>query len=557
MMRFWFVSLLLSLGFPAFAAITVSIGERQTIPAGSISEKVGFKVVDDLGNPSSGVTVNLSLIDSTDDPVLGSLSEKTADTDSTGQVFTKIESIEVADTYTFMATLATDETQFASTSMRIVAGRPTTLTATGGANQLIPLGQDSESIQFQLSDAFGNAIEDSAIFLTLVPQSGNTGKLTPSGGGAMTDDNGEVSTRLEATDTQGSYLIIAHSAANNTLLASAEVFVIDSIPDLPELGIGQAIDASGQSLETQASFTGGVSVNSTPKENVQPDDLVFIQGNVQHDDLVFIQGIITPDNDHIGQTADIIVVASYIPFATTEQEQQFLYMLNNRGKTIKWDGDIASIVAFRRNITLYETQMVNIYSSKFLATGTLDIWFGYRLADDTIVANIGHPFSINILPPKLGSGIGQAVNAKGNKLEIVATAASFFTKGVLVNDTVKENVQSDEVVSIQGIIMPDSYDIGQTADIIVGASYIPFATTKQEQQFLYMLNNRGKTIKWDGKMASIVAFKPNVTLSETPLVVNIYNEPFLITGEVEIWFGYRLENGTLVYSNDEILVTVE
>lgn len=570
MLRFLLVSLLLLLGFPALAAITVSVGERQTIPVGSISEPVGFEVVDDSGNPLDGVTVNFSLSDSKGDPVAEALSESTADTDSTGQVVTQVEALEVADSYTLTATLATDETEFASAFVRIVAGPPTTLTVTGGANQVIPVGQDSESIQFKLTDAFSNPVIDSAIFLTLVPQSGRTGNLTPGGGGTMTDDRGEVSTRLQATDMPGRYLIIAHSAVDSTILANAEVFVIDSIPVLPELGIGIAIDALGQSLETRAYFAGGILANSTSQRNVQRDDTDDISVNstfqnpvnAQHDDLVFIQGLITPDSDDIGQPADILVAAKYIPFATTEPEQPLFYMLDQKGKTVEWDGNMASIAAFRRNITLSETQQVNIYSSQFLATGTLEIWFGYRLAGGTMVTNLDHPLSLTLLPPELGGGIGQALKAKGQQVEILATEAAFLTRGALVNDIVKEKVQPDEVVSIQGLIRPDSDHIGQTADIIVGIMHTPDPSLKPNKWFLYLLDNNGKPIElaettWQGIMASEVVLKPDVTLSDTQ-AVNIYQSQ-LPTGKVEIWFGYRLENGTLVFSNANypILVTVE
>jgi hypothetical protein len=541
-MRFWFfsLSLLLSLSTSALAAITPTIGENQTVTAGLPSDNIGFKIVDDTGNPSTGITIKFSLTDSTGELVTNALSEKTADTDDTGQVFTRIETIELVGTYTLTATLATDDTQTASTQLIIIAGSPTTLTVTNGANQIISVGQQSESIQFQLTDAFGNTIKGSAISFALAPPSGSTGELTPIDG--VSDNNGQVSTRLEATETQGSYLIIASLTIDSTILASAEVFVIDSIPVLPELGTGQATNADGELLETTAEFSGGLSVNGGAFES----ELAF------PDDLVFVQGMITPDNNHIGQTADIIIMANYTPFSSVEPGLQF-YMVDNSGKFVEWDGDIASIVAFRRNIRLSETQIVNIYSGEIGVPGVLDIWFGYRLENGTIVTNINHPLSMT-LPQYLPElGLGQALDAEGQLLETTA----YFTGGVSVNSTFKDNVQADEPVFIQGLFTPDSDHIGQTADIIVVTSYLLIPTTNDPvEPLVYMLEERGSIVEWDGDIASIVAFESNVTLSETQLV-NIYSGQ-LIAGTLDIWFGYRLENGTLVFNLEyPISTTIE
>jgi hypothetical protein len=532
-MRIWLFSLLISLGLPALAALTVSDGDNQILLAGSASDDVAFKVVDELGNPTSGATVNFNLTDSTGDPIAEALSKNTADTDSTGEVITQIKSLEKIGTYTLTATLATDKTQSASTEVTVIVGQATTLTITDGANQVIQVEQHSKNIQFQLTDAFGHAIKDTAIFFTLVPpELDKTSELKPIS--AITDKNGQATTRLKA-DTLGSYLIIAHSSANSSLLASTKVFVTDSIPVLPELGNGQAVDALGQPVKPMGQFMGDISVvSNTTKDKLQPDDLLFIQG------------IITPNNEHIGETADIIVIAGYIPFLYSNM--QLYYMLDNQGKFLQWAGTPASIVAFKPNITLSKTQVVNIYTGQPSTTGTLDIWFGYRLKDGTIVVNFDHPMSVTVSPPELGEA--QAITASGRSLKTTAD----FRGGILVEGRFEENLQTDDIVSIQGLIKPDSAHIGKPADIIVAVQHIPSLDIGpdepfvENEPFVYLLNRHGELIEWDGEIASIIAFKHNVSLSETQ-AVDIYNGELPITGTLEIWFGYRLENGAIIYND--------
>ena len=540
-MRIWLFSLLISLGIPALAAITVSDGDNQTLLAGSPSKPVSFKVVDELGNPTSGVTVTFSftsITDSTGDSMTEALSVNTADTDNTGEVSSQIESVEKIGTYTLTASLATDETESASTEVTVIVGKPTILTVIDGADQVISVGQHSKNLQFQLTDTFGHAVKDSAIFFTLVPpESDQTSELKPVS--AITDKNGQASTRLNA-DTLGSYLIIAHSSADSSLLASTKVFVTDSIPVLPNLGKGQAFDALGQPLNTTITFSGGISVegNSFEPELIRPNDQVFVQG------------LITPDNDHIGQQADIIVIANYTPFSSAI-EKTFFYLLNHSGQFVEWKGaDIDSLVAFRRKITLSETQLVNIYGGQ-LITGTVEIWFGYRLLENgTIVAKIKDSISVTLYPPELGEA--QAVNASG---QLLKTSAEFLG-GILVEGRFEENVQTDDIVFIQGLIKPDSEHIGKVADIIVVAEYIPSPDIAPEVPFYLLLDSHGKFIEWDGEIASLVAFKHNVTLSDIQ-AVDIYSGEISSAGTVDVWFGYRLENGAIIYNNFPISALIK
>jgi hypothetical protein len=58
------------------------------------------------------------------------------------------------------------------------------------------------------------------------------------------------------------------------------------------------------------------------------------------------------------------------------------------GLTISvWDRNPENLVSFQSDVTLEATQSVSMYSGKFIYSGTLKVFFGYRLADGTLVQN--------------------------------------------------------------------------------------------------------------------------------------------------------------------------
>ena len=81
--------LLLLLAAPANAAITVTGGSGQQVPAGSPSADIFFKVTDATGNPKTGATVNFSLIDPSGNPVNNGLSASSASSNNDGLVSTQ------------------------------------------------------------------------------------------------------------------------------------------------------------------------------------------------------------------------------------------------------------------------------------------------------------------------------------------------------------------------------------------------------------------------------------------------------------------------------------
>ncbi len=131
-------------------------------------------------------------------------------------------------------------------------------------------------------------------------------------------------------------------------------------PPLLNLGDAVAINKQGEFIPTQATFAGNASIND--------------------DGLVDIHGSITVDANDVAKLADILVVI----YSVTQSRY---YMLGSNGETTIWDMDISSLIPFTQEITLDTVQTVQI-SSVFLDTnGMLNVYFGYRLEDGTIVYN--------------------------------------------------------------------------------------------------------------------------------------------------------------------------
>jgi hypothetical protein len=91
-----------------------------------------------------------------------------------------------------------------------------------------------------------------------------------------------------------------------------------------------------------------------------------------------IKGEITVDPAHIGQFADIVVVASYL--------SEF-FMLDANGQVLPWNLEIGQLAAYQQAVSLTANQVVKLYRGQFAGVGQLQIFYGYRLADGTVVFN--------------------------------------------------------------------------------------------------------------------------------------------------------------------------
>lgn len=155
----------------------------------------------------------------------------------------------------------------------------------------------------------------------------------------------------------------------------------NNLLNLPSLGNPQALNAQGKNISTKTVFYGGISVEREPyqKQLVQTlSESVDIQGNVKVDPA------------YVGEVADLFVYAK-----TTIDSKQYYFMLTENLEFFFWDQNAKHLVAFSQDIRLSEVQQVPIYQGKFYYPGILEIFFGYRLNNGTIITS-GEPIKVII-----------------------------------------------------------------------------------------------------------------------------------------------------------------
>jgi len=147
-----------------------------------------------------------------------------------------------------------------------------------------------------------------------------------------------------------------------------------------------AANPQGESVPTSTTLTGGISVNCEAVEQTVRQCLC---------DRVDIRGELTVDNAHVGQVADVVVYAAYK--ASPEAVEKTFYMLDKNNVVHEWDTKPSTLLAFQEGVTLQPKQPVAMYSGSFILPGFLQIFFGYRLLDGTLVVS-QESIDTNIFP---------------------------------------------------------------------------------------------------------------------------------------------------------------
>ncbi|BAP54394.1 NHL repeat containing protein [Thioploca ingrica] len=182
---------------------------------------------------------------------------------------------------------------------------------------------------------------------------------------------------LQLTDVTGGAQL-GHWAETQILLFDPQVNSLMTEKELPDLGQGIAL-AAENSGGGQSHFRGGVSLH---KAYHNPLTLSTTQP-------VSISGQINIDPLHVGQTADIVIVARWIPSVGREE----FFMQNSNGQIQSWDLNSAHLVAAQAQVTLSAIQEIDIYTG-LLNVGQFQIFFGYRLEDNTLFFNGEQPISV-------------------------------------------------------------------------------------------------------------------------------------------------------------------
>jgi hypothetical protein len=158
--------------------------------------------------------------------------------------------------------------------------------------------------------------------------------------------------------------------------------------------------------------------------------------------------------------------------------------------------------------------------------------------------------------PSIATSADKTVAAV-DKNGAAVTVTTAFSGGISVSGG--DYKQSDTVnkfettpVKLVGIINPDAAHVGKVAEIIVAATAtLPGTTTP-----LWFMMNGNAVAAWsDLKLTSLTALKKNVTLT-SPTTFTMYEGKFLAGGGLNVYVGYRLADGTLVYTLKTIDVVI-
>ncbi|MDM8561663.1 hypothetical protein [Candidatus Parabeggiatoa sp. HSG14] len=552
------------------------------------------EALDETGTPDTGATVNFTVVDLntvTDAPVI----LKTINTDDDGQIFAHLKVNGLIGNYTVTATLATDSMQFANANVIIVPGTTVHFSVIEGGNQHISVDRPSADIRFKLVDVFNNPITNQAVeFYVKKPNSEftNDGLAITT---ATTDVNGEVTTHLEATDIVGHYTLMAKLATNDTVTAETTVQVqllpLSAIMVMSEKS--QIVPAGSDSADIIFKITdelgnpnSGTIVNfslvNPTGETITEDGLTIYTVDADDNGQVFtrlagtdilgnytITATLATDTKRFVGTSVIVVAGPAAKLIVLEEGNNQRIPASKISDHIVFkltdafgNGVPKQAVDFKlKKLNNDETLLMGL--SLISATTDINGEVATRLVevsergDYTITAqaengNISGTAHIKVteaIPDLPSLGFGAAVDVNGNFLETDAS----FNGGIKVkgNDFNQEVVlNSNDSVLLQGIINVDSQHVGQFADILVVGNHQPLEPLNAPFT-LYMLDNNRIIQVWDGILANLEWFMRVESLPETQ-IVNIH-EGTLPSGFMQVYFGYRLENGLIVFNDNHAI----
>jgi len=133
-----------------------------------------------------------------------------------------------------------------------------------------------------------------------------------------------------------------------------ETHRIDALPNLNPLA---AIDNQGNRVSTWARLQGGARFGAVGNRVERYRKHRTFKRSERKN--VEILGNVLTDVRHLGQQAEILVVAAYTPPGASSPN---FYMLDNHGTPLPWDMDMSSLVPFRADVTLAPVVPVTIWN---------------------------------------------------------------------------------------------------------------------------------------------------------------------------------------------------
>jgi hypothetical protein len=142
-------------------------------------------------------------------------------------------------------------------------------------------------------------------------------------------------------------------------------------PLLPSLDVM----VSGTAAKPCSQLVGGVSTDGKQFQR---------QLTITRADSVEVMGRVAPDLRQVNQVVEWVLFAAY---RAVETEPPLYFMVDAQGRVLPWDGEVSQLVAFKESVRLESVQSIRLYRGRFPAKGQLEIQFGYRLVDGTVVLN--------------------------------------------------------------------------------------------------------------------------------------------------------------------------
>ena len=187
-----------------------------------------------------------------------------------------------------------------------------------------------------------------------------------------------------------------------------------------------------------------------------------------------------------------------------------------------------------------------IYLNATDIQGTYKI-IGSLNTDDTITTNATVQVTAP-LPEGPSLGFGGAIDKEGKLVETTA----IFHGGISINGGAFNQeviVAPDDSVLIKGEIRIDSNHVGKSADLFLLIGYKPL----NQAEIAVMLDSKKAVQLWDGVMENLASFE-HISILPEIRIVEIYEGAFIQEpAQVRIYFGYRLNDGVIVFNAEHSL----
>lgn len=185
----------------------------------------------------------------------------------------------------------------------------------------------------------------------------------------------------------GDYLIYPtfEAAVESGYLAAqkATVFLNNQCHLKTSFNWGKGVDANLQPVTTLADFTPSVTTSAGLSGNYL---------TIAQTDEVTIATTITVDPAHIGQPAELLTVATFVPLVTLQP----LTFMRDADTWKSWDGDINTVTVMAVKSQLENTETLTVYQGNLQGlAGNFLVRVGYRLQNGTIIYS-GEPIEFTV-----------------------------------------------------------------------------------------------------------------------------------------------------------------